>query len=133
MALTKIRQGPLSHWSPEVKQMLYRLTIREESGMVKWLQDIERWGDGAVDYKIFALFEDERVVAWSIAAFDQRNDEYDLHVYTRHDRRRLGYGRRLFDRAKKWVKSRDGEYLFFPEPSNADFFGAVDPDSDLMK
>lgn len=130
MALTKIRQGDLHKFSQRDQRSLSNLTIADESGMREHMAIINR--DGDIDHKVFVLYEGRGIVAWALAVEDPFNREYDLMFYTRRDKRNLGYGRRLYRKARAWAilrgKGKAFQYAFFPEPTNVGFFKKVDPE-----
>ena len=133
MALTKIRQGDLHKFSPRDQRSLSNLTIADESGMREHMATINRNADShPVDHKIFVLYEGRAIVAWALAVEDTYSREYDLMFYTRRDKRKKGYGKRLFRKARAWAITHGYKkayhYNFFPEPENMGFFRSVDPD-----
>jgi GNAT superfamily N-acetyltransferase len=97
------------------------------------MKDINRNSDShPVDHKVFVLYEGRGIVAWALAVEDPFNREYDLMFYTRRDKRKLGYGRRLYRKARAWAITRGHKkaypYAFFPESTNLGFFQKVDPE-----
>lgn len=121
MALTKIRQRNFQDWPKNIQRRLRALTFREVSGMRDAIYD-----SAHTDHKTFVLFENEEPVAWAFAIYDHMFAEYDIMLYTRRDRRRMGYGRRLFNRAQKWVEVVRGMPIaFYPDECNRKFFKKV--------
>jgi len=122
--LIRLRQGSWSHFRPWHRN-LRQLCIRDDGGI--GLRSVVRCLDRGdkTDHKVFVLFEDERPVAWALAVWWRRQQEYDIQLYVKRSHRRQGYGRRVFNRAVKWVKEGDCKFTYFPNPDNDEFFKKV--------
>jgi GNAT superfamily N-acetyltransferase len=126
---TKIRQRNFYDWPMEVQKALWKLSLNDGSGIRDALRDIR---EVDTDHKSFVLFEtytsgdwydDDIPVAWGLVVWDGR-DSWDLMLYTRRNRRHLGYGRRVYERAIDWLDDED--YCTFPDGYNNGFFDKVD-------
>lgn len=122
--MTTIRQGNWNSWPIEVRKVLRSLTWRGDSGLLAQIHKAE----GDWEHKTFVLFESGKPIAWAMACWDQQFAEFDIMLYVRRDRRRMGYGTRLFNKARTWVKGKGVPYFFFPEPTNMPFFKKVAPE-----
>lgn len=123
---TKIRQRDFYKWPAEVQRVLWKLTFNQgPSGLRDTLRDIKGDIEDGEErgHKTFVLFEDDIPVSWALAAWDGR-DTWDLMLYTRMDRRRMGYGRRVYQKAMDWLEGED--YFIFPDGYNTGFFNRVD-------
>ena len=120
---TKIRQRDYQTWDKKMQKRLMALTLRETSGMKDCLKQLNAFD---ADHKTFVLFEEREPVAWALTYWDSFNEEYDVMVYTRRDRRNKGYGRRLIKQAINWCWERRTKYAVFPDSENKPFFDKVD-------
>lgn len=114
---TKIRQRcDFYDWPTNIRKRLWALTLRESSGM----RDMLKYNRQDI-HQTFVLFEGDTPVAWALACWD--DSEYDFMFYTRRDKRRKGYGRRLHKKLIDWVGN--DPYAVFIAPDNSAFFSKV--------
>ncbi|HKZ41352.1 MAG TPA: GNAT family N-acetyltransferase [Candidatus Hodarchaeales archaeon] len=115
---TVIGQREFRCWPGDIRRRLMALTIRDWSGMRTALQ----CNDALLTW---VLFEDKLPVAWSLVEYDRLDKKYNIMIYVRRDRRRHGYGKQVFAKAKQWVEGRGSSYFIYPDPYNEAFFRSV--------
>lgn len=114
-----LRQRDFCDWPGSIRRRLRALTIRDWSGMREAL----RYHND--ELLTFVLFEGKLPVAWSLVEFDRLDKMYNIMVYVRRDRRRNGYGKRVFTAARQWVMDTGREYFVYPDPENYKFFKSM--------
>jgi len=117
MAL-RIQQGNWNRLDRELQNKLLKLTRREESQMRELIKSIDK----IISHKIFILFEKEIPVSWSIAVYDDHDDEYHLMIYTRRSHRRRGYGKKLVQKSRRWIRKQNKGICFFPDYDSEKFW-----------
>lgn len=111
----RIRQKFYSEWPGHIRRRLTALTLREQSGMRIVVRDRRRT-------PTFVLFEGKNPVAWALVEWDGYDRVYNIMLYVRRDKRRLGYGKQLYTEAKKWVKVTGETHYVYPDAENYRFF-----------
>lgn len=113
-----VKMREFRNWPGGVRRKLMGLTLREFSGMRQAIQcnsALLTW----------VLFEGKNPVAWSLVEYDTIDKKHNIMIYVRRDRRRLGYGRRVFTAAKRWVTGHGSDYFIYPDPQNHAFFKSM--------
>lgn len=125
----KIYTSDWQKWPSEIRMALRALIPAEESEDSGMLHNIHRIENEGIGHKTFMLVDEHGTIAgWSMATWDGEYNEYDIMLYVRRSERRMGYGRKLFNRAKGWVNRQGKPFFFFPDPVNKAFFMKVAPE-----
>lgn len=124
---TRIHTSDWKGWAKEIRQVLRALIPANESEDSGLLHNIHRVENEGLEHKSFVLFEDSSIAGHALATWDAEYKEFDIMLYVRRTARRKGYGTRLFNAARDWVKEQGKPYFFFADPVNTPFFKTVDP------
>ena len=101
-----------------IRKRLWALTMRDCSGMRACLT----YDRDNVDMT-YVLFENNLPVAWALACWYEYGQEYSLMFYTRRDKRRKGYGRKLYKKMISWLNGT--KYIVYDDQENTRFWKRV--------